>query len=250
MTTNRANVAVVLRNEFGRVHKPSDTARRYRADVNNRAGAAGGIPQAVSLQSAVPVLLFVAVNRFAGLRWAVVVATIWSLKLVADRRRRGLPLGVFMPIVTGAVLLRGAIGAITGSETLYFGLGIATKYLVAAVLIASAVIRRPLAARAAPFLLDLEPHMVSHRTFRPTMALVTVVAGLYYTLSATLDIWLFRRSSVEGFVVLRFLANWPLSAAALLAIVAIAHVRLTKIPGVISLTALAEARMAEYRNVS
>ena len=83
------------------------------------------VPNGLSLQSAAPVLLFLAVNRVAGLRWAVAIATAGSIALALDRRRKGLPLGRLMPLVTGAVIARGAIGVITGSETVYFGLGIA-----------------------------------------------------------------------------------------------------------------------------
>ena len=75
------------------------------------------------------------------------------------------------------------------------------------------------------------------------MGIVTAIAGFYYTVSASFDIWLFRRSSVEGFVLVRFLANWPLSAAALVAIMASLQVRLQKIPGAPPLATLMEARL-------
>jgi len=82
--------------------------------------------------------------------------------------------------------------------------------------------------------------------FRSTMSIVTLIAALYYAASATVDIWLFRRSSVEGFVIWRFLANWPLSAVAIIAALATMQLRLTQIPGVESLTSLLEAKMQTY----
>ena len=131
---------------------------------------------------------------------------------------------------------------ITGSETVYFGLGIATKYAAAAVLIGSVLLRMPLALRAAPLIMRIPREMAVHRLFRSTMGIVTLIAGGYYITSASFDIWLFRRSSVEGFVFLRFLANWPLSAAALLSILIVVQVRLQKIPGVPSVATLVEER--------
>lgn len=217
------------------------------AAVTSPAETSGATPVGPSLQLAVPVLLFLAVNRVAGLRWAVVAATLWSIKVIVDRRRRGLPLGVFMPIVTAAVLARGAIGAITGSETVYFGLGIATKYGFAAILIGSLLAQRPLASLAAPFLMELPPKIAGHQRFLSAMKAVTAVAALYYLISATFDVWLLRRSSVEGYVVVRFIANWPLSAAALIAIFAVLRFHVRKIPGAPPLPTLIEQRMAQYR---
>lgn len=204
------------------------------------------MPVGNSWQSAAPVLLFIAVNRLAGLRPAVVAATLWSVKVIVDRRRQGIPLGRFMPLITAAVILRGAAGAITDSEAVYFGIGIATRYVVAIALIGSVLVRRPLAALAAPHAMVMPQGMTQHRLFRSTMAIVTLIAGAYYIASATFDLWLFRRSSVEGFVIWRFLANWPLSAAAIVAALAVLQLRLTRIPGVSSVTALVEARMESY----
>jgi len=201
-------------------------------------------PVGFSLQTAVPVLLFLAVNRLAGLRWAVVAATVWSIKVVVQRRRQGLPLGKFMPIITAAVVIRGLIGVITGSETVYFGLGIAAKYVGAAVLLGSVVLRKPLAAQAAPFVMEMPPGLAKNGVFRTTMGIITCIAALYYLLSASFDIWLFRRSSVDGFVVLRFVANWPLSAVAIIAAATITQWQLARIPGLPSARTLVERRMA------
>ncbi|MGZ0178455.1 MAG: DUF3159 domain-containing protein, partial [Acidimicrobiales bacterium] len=197
-------------------------------------------PSQFSMHAVIPVLVFLAANRIAGLRWAVLATTIGSLGVAVDRRRKGQPLGRLMPIVTAAVIVRGAIGIATGSETVYFGLGIATKYLMAAVLLGSATIGVPLAERAAPLVMRIPQEMAEHRLFRSTMAIITSIAGLYYVVSASFDIWLFRRSSVEGFVLLRFFANWPLTAVTLLAILVVLQSRLQKIPGVPPVATLVE----------
>jgi len=193
--------------------------------------------------SVAPILAFLAINRAAGLRWAVVGATICSVAVVVDRRRKGEALGKFMPIITAAVLIRGAIGAITGSETVYFGLGIATKYVAAAVLIGSVVLRRPLARLAAPLVLDLPPRATTHTAYQSAMQAATAIAGLYYLVTASVDVWLFQRNSVEGFVVLRFLANWPLTAVALIAVLGALQRYLPQIPGVTSVQDLVERRL-------
>lgn len=207
-------------------------------------------PADFSPQSLMPVVIFLVVNRLVGLRWAVVAATIWSVKVLVDRRRRKLPLGRFVPIVTVAVLLRGAIGAVTGSETVYFGLGIATKYAAAVVLAGSILVRRPLAALAAPYLIAIPPGLPDNRIYRSTMSIATGIAALYYVVSASLDVWLYRRSSVEGYVVLRFLANWPLGLIAMSALFITLQRRLRQIPGLAPLNTLMEERFESLRPYS
>jgi len=111
-------------------------------------------------------------------------------------------------------------------------------------LVVSVAAARPLAALAAPYVMDMPPGLAKHSVFRSTMAQITLIAALYYLISASFDVWLLQRSSVEGFVLLRFLASWPLAAAALVAIATVARSRLQQIPGVISVSELIERRMS------
>jgi len=127
----------------------------------------------------------------------------------------------------------------------YFGLGIAGKFAFAAVLIGSAIIGRPLAALGAPMLLAATDAMQKHPIWRSTMAIITVIGGLYYIASASLDVVLLQRNSIEGFVLLRFLANWPLSLAAILLALGVAQARLPRVPGVTSALELLETRLEE-----
>ena len=198
-----------------------------------------------SLEPVAPILLFLVLNRLGGLRLAVAGATLWAIKLGIDRRRRGQPLGRFVPILTAALIARGVAGIITDSETVYFGLGIAGKFAGAAVLIGSAIIGKPLAAIGAPMLLAATPAMQRHPVWRSTMAWITAVGGLYYLASASLDVVLLQRNDVESYVLLRFVANWPLSLAAILLALLIAHVRLPRVPGVTSALELIETRLDE-----
>ena len=198
-----------------------------------------------SLEPIAPILAFLVLNRLGGLRLAVAGSTLWAIKLGVDRRRRGEPLGRFVPILTAAIIARGVAGIVTDSETVYFGLGIAGKFTVAAVLLISAAIGRPLAARGAPMLLAATDEMQEHPVWRSTMGIITAIGGLYYLASASLDVVLLQRNGIEGFVLLRFLANWPLSLAAILLALAVAQVRLPRVPGVTSALDLLETRLEE-----
>ena len=212
---------------------PNDTGRDDKGSDDARPVALSG-----SLDSLVPIVVFVVVNRFAGLRWAVAAATAGSLQVVVSRHRRGIALGRFVPLITVAVIGRGIIGVVTDSETVYFGLGIATKYVVAAALSVSVLIRRPLGVVAAITVFPTTAAAADHSGFRSTMSIVTLIAGAYYAVSASFDIWLFRRSSVEGYVIIRFLVNWPLSIAAVVAALVIMRRRLPSVPGLTAMTSM------------
>lgn len=193
-----------------------------------------------------PIVVFLAVNRLAGLRWAVVIATICSVGTVIDRRRKGLSLGRLFPLITAALLIRGAIGAITGSEAVYFGLGIAAKYVAVAALLGSVLLGKPLAGLVAPHALAVSRQTQKHPAFQAAMRDVTLLGALYYLLSASFDLWLFQRSDIEGFVVIRLLANWPLGIAMLAAAFVVANARLKTIDGLEPLPELLEKRLGSY----
>jgi len=208
---------------------------------------AGGTPSTwQSLQPVVPLVLFLAVNRLGGLRWAVAIATIWALKVVIERRKRGQTLGRFIPVVTAAVLVRGAVGIATNSEAVYFGLGIAGKFVAAIALFISAAVGRPLGSYLARHALAIDSQIHADPGFARAMRLATVVAGLYYLLSGAVDVWLFQRSSIEGFVVFRFLMNWPLGLAALGTIYRLCDRALDTIDGAPALAEAIESQLANH----
>ncbi len=219
---------------------------RPNATDNSSTSDPAARPQGVrSLEPIAPILLFLVLNRLGGLRLAVAGATLWAIKLGVDRRRRGQPLGRFVPILTAALIARGVAGIITDSENVYFGLGIAGKFAGGALLLGSAMIGKPLAALGAPMLLAATDEMQRHPIWRSTMAWITAIGGLYYVASASLDIVLLQRNDIESFVLLRFVANWPLSLAAILLALFVAHLRLPLVPGVTSALELIETRLEE-----
>ena len=195
-----------------------------------------------SLDAIAPIAAFLVANRLGGLRWAVAMATAASLAVTVNRRRNGVPLGTFLPILTVLIIGRGVIGVITGSEDVYFGLGIAGKLAFGVLLLVSALTARSAAARLADIALEAPESAKTTETWRSTMAQISIIGGLYYLCSGAFDVWLYQRSSVEGYVVVRFLANWPLSVAALAGAFVIAQRRLPSIDGIDSVAAMIEQR--------
>lgn len=188
--------------------------------------------------SLAPVGVFLATNRVAGLRWAVAATTACSLATIVYRRRRNQPLGRLFPLITAAIVARGAIGIATGSDAVYFGLGIAGKFAVAAILVGTALNNRPLGRQAIAEAFELPTAVRTSPHYAAALRSASVVAGAYYTLSACFDVWLFRRSSVNEYVAVRFIASWPLAIIALSLALWRIQTHLTRIRGVESLASL------------
>ncbi len=204
-------------------------------------GVDGGL-----LDPIMPVILFLVLNRLAGLPWAIAAATLWSLKVAVQRKRRGSPIGKFLPIITVGIVARGILGIVTDSEAVYFGIGIGTKAAVGLVLIGGAVIGRNLLAYYAPVMFGFTRRTTGHPIYVDAMQRVAVVAGLSVLLSAAFDIWLFNNSSVSGYLVIRTLVNWPFNTALVFGSFWYLGRRLADVPGFPGLNALLEQRMAEY----
>ena len=207
---------------------------------HNNSGLDAGLTS--GLDSLMPALLFLIFNWAVGLPWAIGAATVWSLKVVYTRRRKRLPLGKLFPLVAGFVLLRGIIGIVTDSEAVYFGLGIASKYAIGLGVAASAIINRNVIIMAAPYVFNFPTEVKNHPVYKSALDVVAYLAGFYYLLSASFDIWLYNNNSVEGYIIIRLIVNWPLGLAVFWGCLGYVVFRLRKVPEFPGLYKLLEHR--------
>lgn len=198
------------------------------------------------LDSIMPIVLFIGVNRLAGLPWAIGAATLWSIKAAYSRKRRGLAIGKFLPIITIGIIIRGVIGILTDSEAVYFGIGIATKAGVGVVLIGSALLGKNLIATYAPLLFGFDEATVANPIYGRAMDRVAWIAGIAELMSAAFDVWLFNNSSVDGYLLIRFFVNWPFTTVVLMVCIAYLSRQLDRIPGFPGMGLLLDRRMAQY----
>ena len=161
------------------------------------------------IDSVAPGAIFLLLNRFAGLGWAVAGATVWGVQASVRRTRRGEAIGKFLPLLIVYLLVRGLIGIITDSEDVYFGIGIATKAAIGLGLIGTVIFRRSFLSQVLPIVLPFKAETIKHKVFSRVMAQMTVVLGLYQILTSIWDIWLYRQTSVDGYVVIRTLVGFP-----------------------------------------
>ena len=162
-----------------------------------------------TIDSVMPIVAFLVLNRWASLGWAVAGATAWSIKAAVSRRRHGEVVGRFLPLLVAYLVVRGVIGIATDSEAVYFGIGIGTKALIGMVIVATAVVGRPFLARVFPLAVPLAAETVAHPVFRRTMGRLTVALGAYQLLTSVWDIWLYNQTSADGYVAVRALVGWP-----------------------------------------
>jgi len=162
-----------------------------------------------AIDSVMPIVAFLVLNRWASLGWAVAGATAWSIKAAVSRRRHGEAVGRFLPLLVAYLVVRGVIGIATDSEAVYFGIGIGTKALIGMVIVATAVVGRPFLARVFPLAVPLAAETVAHPVFRRTMGRLTVALGAYQLLTSVWDIWLYNQTSADGYVTVRALVGWP-----------------------------------------
>ena len=125
------------------------------------------------------------------------------------RSLRGEAVGKFLPLLIVYLLVRGLIGIITDSEDVYFGIGIATKAAIGLGLIATVLLKRSFLSQVLPVVLPFKKETIKHEVFSRVMSQMTVLLGLYQILTSIWDVWLYRHTSVDGYVVIRSLVGFP-----------------------------------------
>lgn len=209
------------------------------------------------LEATFPLFAFVILNgRVFGLfadvgsreAWfgaAVAASVALSIRSLVARRRRGLPYGRFIPIVTAWLVIRGLIGVITGNEDIFFGLSIAAKVAIGIALLVSVAIGRSIGAYAAPWIFGFSDEVQAHPSYRSAMAVITVIAAVYEFISAGFDVWLLfiRDASANEFVIIRYIVNWGASSVAVFGALWYLGRRLRDVPGFPGLMAIFEAHV-------
>ena len=202
-----------------------------------------------------PVVLFlvffnldaVGVAGLNNIEIAIIAATGWSVKAAYSRRRRGLPIGAWLPVITGYLLVRAVISIAVerdlvdfgvSTEAVYFGIGIGTKMLVGVAAAATILVGKPFTLWLARRFMPLPEAVQRDPSFVSTMRHVTWVITVYEVGSAVWDIWLYNNTGVNFFLITRQFVNF--FAAFLLIFATLVYVdrRFSKIDGAPSLVDL------------
>ena len=183
------------------------------------------------LDSVLPIALFIGLERAWGLAAGVAGATLWSIKVVLGRRRRGEEVGRYLPILVAYLAVRAIVGIATDSDAVYFGIGIGTKAAVGAALVGTVVVGRPFLVRYAHLAVPFDRATRDHPRYRQVMGHLTVALGCYQFLTSAWDIWLFNQTSASGYVLIRFIVGWPIGTLASMVAIFWADRALRRVPG-------------------
>ena len=125
-------------------------------------------------------------------------------------------IGRYLPVLIAYLVVRGVIGVITDSEAVYFGIGIGTKALIGVALITTVFSKRSFVERFMHYVIPFDQAVRSHEIYRRVTSRLTVIAGVWQFITSAWDIWLFRQTSVDGFLIIRTLVGWPAATVAIL----------------------------------
>jgi intracellular septation protein A len=181
------------------------------------------VTQTRPLESVGPAIVFVVVNSVTGLGWAMVASTAAALFAVYRRHRRREAIGWLLPVVTVWIISRGVIGLATGSDDVYFGIGVLASIALALAAIGSVIIGKPVAGMLAPEVVHLEPEVISHPEYGRVFGRITLAWAALEIVTSVFELWLLGRTSANEFVILRTAIGWPLSFVMVTVAITYAH---------------------------
>jgi hypothetical protein len=167
--------------------------------------------------TAVPTVVFVAVNAVAGLRTAVVAAIASAVLLTGYRLVRRQPVQQALSGLFG-VLIAALIAARTGQARGYFLLGIWMSFGYAAVFVASIAVRRPIVGVAWEYLdptpgADATPWHRRQPLLRAYLA-ATAAASVVFLSRGIVQFALFQHNATGWLAFARIAMGFPLYIAA------------------------------------
>ena len=169
--------------------------------------------------SLVPSIAFLIANNWFGLIAGMVAATVLSAGLVVIRRGRGQAIGWLLPISLGYVVVRGIAGILTGSENVFFGVGVATSALIAIAVGVSAFTKHPIAGYLIPLVVRYRHLSMDHPVYRRVAAQITLVWAVAEMALTTWEAWHLSNVSGSEFLVDRTLVGWPVMAVVILSLI-------------------------------
>jgi uncharacterized membrane protein len=169
----------------------------------------------VLIVSVLPMLIFMAAYRIAGLHAAIAAAMTWYYLGLAVRFARGSRVLVAMIVGAAIVTIRAVTTWLTGSAVVYFLQPVAATVAMATAMAVTALAGRPMLDRLAhefcPF-----PDELSHRLRRGRFfTRLSFVWASAYIVNAAGTVWLLSASSLGGFIVLKSVLSPVLTGVAM-----------------------------------
>jgi hypothetical protein len=160
------------------------------------------------LDAVLPVVIFLAANSRLGIPIALGLsfgaAVLVSVFRLIKKDNLGYALGG-----VGAVLLAAAFAFISNSAVGFFLPGLITSGLTVILLLASAVVRRPLAAVTSHLTRSWPLAWYWHPQVRPAYSEVTIFWAVGFGARLGLEYWLFQQGAAGSLGLIRTVLGWP-----------------------------------------
>jgi hypothetical protein len=185
------------------VHMPSPRAALRRA-----------VPTVVEGLVA-PIAIFYVTLLATGLRAALIAALTWSYLALVRRLVRRERISMLLLLGTLLLTVRTAVSFATGSSFLYFAQPLLGTVLIALVLVASAIVRRPFTQRFAHDFCPLDPALLLLPRVQRFFVRVSLLWAAVLLVNSGVVAWLLVSSSLKTFVLERTGITWGLTAMAI-----------------------------------
>ena len=205
------------------------------------------LPWWVGYDALLSVVAFLVFNRWVSLTVAIIATTVIGAAGAALRARMGVAIGVLLPLVIAAVLVRGVVGIIADNEDVYFGIGIFYKYCIALGVALSVPLKWRFVDISLRRTLGINDEVCHLPEFRKPVDRTLIAFGLILAGSATFDIWLLGQTSANSYVLIRLLINWPLYVLVVALGLYFLAKSLARVPGYPGMLSLLEAQALRKR---
>jgi hypothetical protein len=172
---------------------------------------ARGLPT-FALEAALPVAIFYAVWRSAGLAPAVVATSIAGGLIVLWQVRRGYDIAL-AGVTFVFLIIQAIVGLAAHSATVYLAQPVVLSALWGFAYLGSVAIGKPLIGAFARAWYPFPPEFRASAIYRREFGMQSIVWGIYCLGRAGLRLWMLLSSGIGGFVVVSFLTGTPILIA-------------------------------------
>jgi hypothetical protein len=165
--------------------------------------------------SLTPAVIFLVANACSGTRWAMLAVFAWGCVSFLWRKYRGHRLPALVVVALCGLIFRTVVGVASGSAFAYFIQPVAMTVGIAAVLLASLVIGRPVVARIAHDFCPIPPDVAQRPSVVQLFAALTVLWAVAQLLTAAATLVLLLSLDTSLFVILKPVASLSISATAI-----------------------------------
>lgn len=181
-----------------------------------------------ALQSLIPTGVFLLFDGWLSLTAAMIAASATTIAFLVVRRRRGIGIGVLLPLSLGFVVVKAIAGVVTESSVVYFGAGMVLSALGAIAVGATAFTNRPAATYAIPLVTPYRHLSPDHPVYRRVSAQVTAFVALTELVLTSWEAWHLTVSTASQFLATRTLVAWPVMAIVIFFVIFYVRFRLDR----------------------